>query len=510
MFPLGALACTNSAAVSRVSAGPAPACAQAAREGQAHTPVADSGLVTLTGAIRAVRSSPDQALDNANRSVNANGNANGTGQIITGWLTPDEAREWSQGSVRGATFRALFERFRIEGSVDGLLNHDVHYRIQAPAEACPLVVLDRDHSFWNTLFNRGGRGMVGLAPCGGGPVELKAAASSSFRSAIAKAREPCGGPRMELVTLDAPEVAGAVGNPTQRRFCVYLPPSYSTAPTRRYPIVFVYGGFMSNEMARFQSHPHAGDWADAIAETTGHEAILVGVDASTRTGSSYLEDSPITGQWETFMVRAVRAFDTRFRTLGTRDARAMIGQSTGGYLAVSFGMKHSELIGAIGATAPDALDLRSWFFESSGSVKPWIASWMRLDASVGGAGQMTSYAADWSPKDSGHYEWPLDLATAKPNATFGRWLSHSPSTMLEQPEFARTIRERLSDRILLAISEHDEFDLTEPAIAFSQKLRSLGIAHDLDISPEGHMTGTPARTEKALRFVISRMPITAP
>src|SRR5277367_1995199 len=56
----------------------------------------------------------------------------------------------------------------------------------------------------------------------------------------------------------------------------------------------------------------------------GREAVLVGVDTSTRIGSTYLEDSPVTGAFDTFLSgRGLDALDAALPTLRRREARQM-------------------------------------------------------------------------------------------------------------------------------------------------------------------------------------------
>lgn len=422
------------------------------------------------------------------------------GKLVLGFLPPREADAWRAGHPDIGAFRDLMARLRVVGDVDFAAQPKIAYRIDAPPDASPFVILDVKKSFWQTFFS-GGPGWIGIGSEGGGDVILSTAPVRPPQTS-----EPCGGERMQLIVMHAPDVAGSIGNSTERRFCAYLPPSYRGSATRRYPVVFMFGGFMSNEMARFRGSHHAGDMADALAKETGSEAILVGVDASTRIGSSYLEDSPVTGKWDTFITgQAILTIDKQLRTIPKREARGIIGQSTGGFIAISFGMKHSDRFGAIAATAPDGLDMRAWLFGDAETAKPWILAWMRMEDSLGGPGQMNSYAADWSPGKDGQYEWPYDLTNGKPTATLASWVAHSPAGMLDDPAVLERVRQHLAGRILLAISEHDEFDLTEPARIFSKKLRTLGIDHELEVSAAGHLAGIDARTEKGLRFVISKL-----
>jgi hypothetical protein len=51
------------------------------------------------------------------------------------------------------------------------------------------------------------------------------------------------GQRHQVVTVDAPEVAGSIANETARKACVVLPASYASARARRYPVIYDFPGW---------------------------------------------------------------------------------------------------------------------------------------------------------------------------------------------------------------------------------------------------------------------------
>jgi S-formylglutathione hydrolase FrmB len=425
------------------------------------------------------------------------------GTLVLGWLAPAEAEAFHAGKVDFVLLRRLIERLRAAGEVDFASTPRVPYRIEAPADAVPLVVLDVDHAFWST-FEHGAPGLVGFGSKGGGEVALDGGGHAPERTS-----ERCAGDRFKLIVVDAPEVAGSVGNPTSRRFCAYLPPSYRAAPARHYPLVLLFSGFGSGEMARLLGRGSAAEAADALARETGHEAVLVGVDTSTRTGSTYLEDSPVTGAFDTFLARrGLDALDAELRTIRRREARGLVGHSTGGLNALSFGMRHPDRFSAIGASSPDAPDLRAWLFEADGrTVKPWIHAWTRLEDALGGPGQMASYAADWSPAPARRrgFLWPFDPQTGRVDEpVLARWIAESPAGLLAIPSIAERTRRDLSGRIYLTVGTNDEFDLYEPSRRFSDDLTAHHVDHVFVAAPgEGHATND--RVAKATRFVIEHL-----
>jgi hypothetical protein len=64
-------------------------------------------------------------------------------------------------------------------------------------------------------------------------------------------------------------------------------------------------------------------------------------------------NSPVTGNWEDFMVKELVPYvDANFRTLTNRDSRGISGDFMGGYGAIRFGMTHPEVFGSVYALHP--------------------------------------------------------------------------------------------------------------------------------------------------------------
>ena len=50
--------------------------------------------------------------------------------------------------------------------------------------------------------------------------------------------------RFVEVTIPAPSLEGnLLGDPTEQPASIYLPPSYDTSPTKRYPVIYLLHGF---------------------------------------------------------------------------------------------------------------------------------------------------------------------------------------------------------------------------------------------------------------------------
>jgi len=107
-----------------------------------------------------------------------------------------------------------------------------------------------------------------------------------------------------------------IGVVPTRRLIVYLPAGYDTE-TKRYPVVI--GKF-----------------------------LLVAVDMTTPLGSSWYVNSPVTGNWEDFVIQELVPYvDANFRTLPSRDSRGIAGHFMGGYGAIRMAMKYPQDFGSV-------------------------------------------------------------------------------------------------------------------------------------------------------------------
>lgn len=170
-------------------------------------------------------------------------------------------------------------------------------------------------------------------------------------------------------SVSSPALAGnLLGDATRRSVIVYLPPSYATAPRRRYPVVFVLHGVGDSNAdwinGQFQGLNIATALDSLIAAGAVREMIVVLPDARNAHDGSFYTNSPVTGNWEDFITRDVlRHIDKTYRTLRHASGRAIVGHSMGGYGALRFAMKHPKLFGAVYALSPCCLEWTADFSE---------------------------------------------------------------------------------------------------------------------------------------------------
>jgi S-formylglutathione hydrolase FrmB len=118
---------------------------------------------------------------------------------------------------------------------------------------------------------------------------------------------------------------------------VYLPQSYSSSPHKRYPVIYFLHGLTCSHICYRQIW-----WLGDAMEQSGRDAIIIGAQGN-REGEEYeqwMNHGP--GEnWETATAtELVRAVDSRYRTIASREGRAIVGASAGGYGAALIGFHH--------------------------------------------------------------------------------------------------------------------------------------------------------------------------
>src|SRR5690606_8679861 len=182
----------------------------------------------------------------------------------------------------------------------------------------------------------------------GAPRKLaKAAVAALLAAALAgtaAAQEIARG-KVERIKVHSPSIEGDLpGNSAERDVLVYLPPSYSTDTSRRYPVVYQLHGWLTGaeqwaQMLQFQERTDR-----AMASGAAKEMIVVVPDSQSIFGGAMYSSSVTSGDFEGFIARdLVAEIDRRYRTIPERRSRGLSGHSMGGYGTLRIAMKYPEL-----------------------------------------------------------------------------------------------------------------------------------------------------------------------
>lgn len=161
-------------------------------------------------------------------------------------------------------------------------------------------------------------------------------------------------PPVTLVDIKAPSLENnLVGERTKRSLFVYVPPSYNTS-TKRYPVIYYLPGFTDSLMIGFNLPTDADRLFNA---GTVQDLIIVVASGTNEFGGSFYVNSPLTGNWEDFIVKDVVGYvDSHYRTLPQAQSRGITGHSMGGFGALNIAMHHPEVFGAVYSMSPGLFD----------------------------------------------------------------------------------------------------------------------------------------------------------
>jgi S-formylglutathione hydrolase FrmB len=150
---------------------------------------------------------------------------------------------------------------------------------------------------------------------------------------------------------------------------VILPADYKrgSAKNKRYPVLYLLHGLAggANDWVATRAHPadHAAPYPFIIVVPEGHDGWYTdSATVPTEKFESYFFDELIPD------------VDTRFRTIASREGRAVAGLSMGGYGSLKFGLKHPETFVFAGSMS-GALGAASWIPDEKllAFVRPSIA-----------------------------------------------------------------------------------------------------------------------------------------
>jgi enterochelin esterase family protein len=334
--------------------------------------------------------------------------------------------------------------------------------------------------------------------------------------------------RVQLLQHDSRILAdNPLGDATRRDLVVLLPPSYDTAPARRFPVVLLLAGFGGNgwQLAYNRSAfvtPLPQRLGDAMRAGRVGEAIVVLPDCFTRYGGSQYVDSPAIGRYQSYLADELIPFvDAQLRTIPTREGRGVVGKSSGGYGALVLAMQRPELVAAVGAHAADGAFDISYLRELPQTILtlqkrgglPAFLRWFDEQPVKGQAAfEVMSHlccAAAWSPNPSGPYgfgvgfELPLHpLTAALRDDVWARWLAWDPVRMVDDPRLRAPLG-RLA-ALFLDGGLSDEYHLQLAMRQLHAKLAAAGISCTHEEFEGGHFN-TAHRYECSLAVVTAAL-----
>ena len=257
--------------------------------------------------------------------------------------------------------------------------------------------------------------------------------------AVAQSRFECSAMQSKLLKRPVP-------------YCVMLPPSFDTDKTRKYPVLYYLHGLGDNEQSLVNgggwelyeklmrenspSKPKIGEFL--IVTPSGFRSFYV----NARSGKFSYEDF--------FFEEFMPAIEKRYRAVGTRSTRGVMGVSMGGYGALRYAFAHPTLFASVSAHMPALSE--------------------ELPTSMSSPQEQRMLQSVFGTAEKGS---PIDLAYYK---------RISPFTAAEQAPMAEL--KRLA--IYFDCGANDDYGFDIGSQALHKELLRRGIVHEFHIYPGGH------------------------
>jgi S-formylglutathione hydrolase FrmB len=298
--------------------------------------------------------------------------------------------------------------------------------------------------------------------------------------------------KVETIKIHGKMLEGNLeGNAVDRDALVFLPPSYATAKSRRYPVVYALHGYSigAEQWSKEIVVPQTIEGAFAQGAV---EMIVVLPDSKTVHNGSMYSSSPTTGDFENYVARDVVAYmDSHYRTIPKRTARGLVGHSMGGYGASRIGMKHSDVFGSLYIMSPCCMSARQAGPSNPANEKALEAIKTPEDISKIPPGMRTNLAAAsaWSPNPKNPPLY-LDLPGADGPArqeVLAKWAANAPLAFVDQ--YIGSLKQYTA----IAMDVGDKDGLRVDAAKLHDILDKYGIANSFEIYPGTHTSAVAVR-----------------
>jgi pimeloyl-ACP methyl ester carboxylesterase len=250
---------------------------------------------------------------------------------------------------------------------------------------------------------------------------------------------------------------------------IYLPPSYYTSK-QRYPAVYFLNGF-GDPADVIYSFKEPLD--ELIKQGQIKEYIMVGINGINSLGGSFFVNSPVTGNWEDYVVNDLVSYvDKNYRTIAKASGRGIGGFSMGGFAAINLSFKHPEIFSATFSLSPG-------LFDPDGLTNA-MSSWDR--------GFLAAYGAAFAPnvqKAAPYADIPKLDGSDADNLIKNHWengfgnLPEKVSGYLQKEERLKALR------IEYGITDNYSW-IPDGCVYFSQLLTNANIPHELIKFEGGH------------------------
>ena len=304
-------------------------------------------------------------------------------------------------------------------------------------------------------------------------------------------------PGAKPVTVEHIKIHGAAlegnleGDAVDRDVLVFLPPSYASEKSRRYPVVYALHGY-SIGAEQWSHEIHVPQTIEGAFAQGAKEMIVVLPDSKTVHNGSMYSSSVTTGDFEKFISHDVVAYiDAHYRTIANRESRGLAGHSMGGYGATRIGMKHADVFGTVYIMSPCCLSART-----GGPANPEMEKALEAVKTPEDSAKLPFFpraqlasAAAWSPDPKNpplYLDLPVKDGVAQPEI-LAKWAANAPLAFIDQ--YIGNLRQYRA----IAIDVGDQDGLRTDTGKLHDVLDTYGIAHSFEIYKGTHTSAVADR-----------------
>ena len=283
--------------------------------------------------------------------------------------------------------------------------------------------------------------------------------------------------RVVSFIIKAKTLQNTGGENPNRKVSVYLPPGYEQG-SKRFPVIYYLHGFSGTDSiyANMKMILDRG-----IGQKKIRPFIFVQASHFTLYEGSFYTNSSLTGNWADFTAKElVEYVDKNFRTMASRESRAIGGHSMGGYGAIKLGMLYPDVFSSVYALSPGLMAFVKEFGPNSDSFKELgkIKTSEELKKTYYPK-VLIAVGRAWSPnpaKPPFYCDVPFTYrgdSLIVDNAVLEKWNQNMPVYMVDK--YAGNLRKLKA--LKLDWGRNDASRFSVQCGMFSQRLENLGIEH---------------------------------
>ena len=321
--------------------------------------------------------------------------------------------------------------------------------------------------------------------------------------------------QVHRLSLSSEMLAGnLLGDATERELHVYTPAGYGEGA--RLPLLVDVVGFTGSGLSHTNWRPFTENVPERLDRLIGEgkmgPVVVAFPDCYSRLGGNQYINSAAIGRYGDYLVdEIVPLVERRFACGGTGN-RAIFGKSSGGFGAITHGMRRADVWSAAACHSGDMGFELCYLYDThkvlnelakhGRSIEKFMA---HFEASPKPTEEeiavmnMLAMSATYDPDPSCFLgiRLPYDLYTAELSPErWQNWLAWDPA--LSADRYAGNLRTLKG--LYIDCGDHDQFTLHYGARRLHRALERLGIAHVYEEFPDDH-TAVDYRMDKSLPFL---------